>query len=146
VEVGSDYGECTRILALTCRHTLGVDKEAAHVQRASEQYGQEGKLTFACVDVMLEPEGALRVIHAAERTAGGRATNVVFIDINGTRALEAVEHVLEWALTHLPGLELVVVKSRHMAAGLGPVNGERVLQRKTGVGAVHRQRRETATQ
>lgn len=111
LEIGCDFGACCALLSARCRIVLGVDKEDAHVKIAQQRVPNAH---FKALDVLFDPGAFARWIRELERNGGARV-NVVFIDINGNRGLQAVRQVLLWVLQELCP-ELVVVKSRALAS------------------------------
>jgi hypothetical protein len=108
LELGSSYGLCTRVLA---HHAgpdavLGIDNSHQLIAASQAAFPD---LSFLVLDVLEQP-GELR------RLAQQWKFNVVFVDIGGNRALEALLRLLPWLQQELAALELIVVKSEELAA------------------------------
>uniref|UniRef100_A0A7S4L1M5 Oxidoreductase molybdopterin-binding domain-containing protein n=1 Tax=Guillardia theta TaxID=55529 RepID=A0A7S4L1M5_GUITH len=75
LEIGSDFGRCSVILARACGDAVGVDVMPERVAQAQATFGSPN-LKFITLDCLKETEKLADI---------GRGRNKVFIDINGNR-------------------------------------------------------------
>lgn len=109
IEIGSDFGVTTEVIAQSCRKVVGVDKSKSSVIKAREQYPL---IPFLCCDVFREPD-RLKMLHAEDKVDGGEGINVAFIDINGNRPLPAVLECVD-LVERLLAPRIIVIKSKEL--------------------------------
>jgi len=95
VEIGCSYGHCTALLP--CASALGIDHAPEKVEEAGRTYPH---CRFLCGDVFGEDLSWL-----------DRDPTVLFVDIGGGRNYKPVMQAVAICISHMPCLQLVVVKS-----------------------------------
>ena len=102
VEIGCDWGVTTSYLRQHANVTaIGVDKNKQRIAAATEKFPE---CSFFDCDILMEPD------EFVERVA---EADVVFIDINGNRAEEAVKEAIQ-LVQHRLSPRLIVAKSAQM--------------------------------
>jgi hypothetical protein len=101
LEIGSDFGDTTKILHEYCAKVIGVDKSKVHVDRAKKLYPE---IQFECLDVFLKVDKLQEI---------GKNCNKVFIDINGNREYQSVIDLIR-LVQDLFEPEAIFVKSQKM--------------------------------
>ena len=99
VEIGSSFGEATKLIARHCPAVLGLELSAEAVAVARQRYPT---IRFEQCDCLVEEARLVTMCAGATK---------VFIDINGNRPLEQVARVLRTVMQQVKP-QLVVVKSR----------------------------------
>mmetsp|Transcript_27966 Transcript_27966/g.47315 ORF Transcript_27966/g.47315 Transcript_27966/m.47315 type:complete len:287 (-) Transcript_27966:240-1100(-) len=141
LEIGSDLGSCTGVLQTavggdgTKGGAVGVDKSPSSVKESKRRFPH---IPFHCIDVLAHPDTLsllsieeldLREIlsHSgvsSDMASSGSASSassfdVVFVDINGNRMLEAVVRCIHLVFEYMnPPPRLIVVKSTELTNAL----------------------------
>ncbi|KAJ1458182.1 hypothetical protein M885DRAFT_614534 [Pelagophyceae sp. CCMP2097] len=135
LEIGCDVGLATMAIQRAVGSTgsvLGIDKAKVRVEEAIERCAAKFELErpdFGVFDVLERPQQLLDFLQ-------GKVPDVVFIDINGSRAYDDVQEVIKWAsLQWHP--KCIIVKSEQVVArecpeALSPNAPRRMMHTKTG--------------
>ena len=127
LEIGSDLGACTKVLDESVSgptgassatdevpvlgSAVGLDKSSSSVEEARRRYPD---VPFHCLDILTAPCPS-----TLQELASGSTFDLVFIDINGNRMIEAVAEAIIVVRKSLPvPPRLIVVKSSAMAREL----------------------------
>lgn len=121
LEIGADLGACTAVLSASVTaggaagRAVGVDKSSKSVDEARRRFPH---IPFHCIDVLANREPALGIPGESRSSH----FDVIFVDINGNRLIDAVAEVVHLSRTSFDTPpRLVVVKSKQMAVVLRSV-------------------------
>ena len=87
LEIGCSYGEATALLAVKAEAVIAVDVSSDALERAAARCAALPNVRFEKVDALKQP---VRLVDLATSAH----VNVLFVDINGNRASEAVAPLL----------------------------------------------------
>lgn len=111
LEIGCSYGMATRELAARACSVIAVDVNADSLERAAEHCAHHGNVRFEMLDATRE----LPRLVSVAREAG---VSVIFVDINGNRASQAVSALLHGLQERLsPAVTVVKNRELYVAAG-----------------------------
>ena len=110
LEIGCSFGDTTLQLAKSAKLVTAVDNSQSCVERAQERCTGAGRSDVRCVvsDVVANPSQVLALGQDVKAA-------VIFIDIGGNRAFEAITSAVLLLLQQLRPV-LMVVKSRELSA------------------------------
>ena len=107
LEIGCSYGEATSLITRRAGTVLAVDVSSDAIKRAAARCAANTNVRFEKLDAIKDPSQLLDLASRAD-------TNVIFVDVNGNRASDAVAPLLS-ALAENIAPQLLVVKNRELS-------------------------------